>query len=507
MATSSNKRDGTAPEEAFKSPVLINTVSDITLVGEQTVNTVDLIEGNRVLVVAQTDASENGIYNVSGQEWVRAIDWDDDSDLVNGTLIKETTLGELFQANFSGDFEVGVTPVTFLALLGIGVADGAIASADAAAQSESDASDSADAAADSASDAADDASAVSDSAAAAATSADEAQASAEKAKGVPVYTYPKQFGASKTVGSVNRGNHMVAYDSTSILMVRDGINTIERRIFNYQTKTWGNATTPSIVFGTPFTRFAIDVLTHTSPMKIAFWQNGTNELGLYEESGGTFVLVGNLLPLVQNNVNRNFHLAGLDSNTIVISERGVNRFQAYRHDGVDWATAGNNTNISGSGDVRDIKALGPARAVYATDSKAEVITFDETDWSEEGSGTGNDWTSNGTGSAFISIDVLNAEEDIVIIRRSGAPPVRMEGDQMEIYRWQVNDQGLSYDEISRNTMNVKVTGGLNNSNTVAVLNGEDMAVHDEDSLELRLLKYSFHQNEDPVTYHRFDPNP
>lgn len=83
---------------AIKAPVRVATTANITLSGEQTVNTVALLEGDRCLVKDQTDPVENGIYTVQQSGWTRSGDFDGTRDVVKGTMI----LVELP----SGDFEL-----------------------------------------------------------------------------------------------------------------------------------------------------------------------------------------------------------------------------------------------------------------------------------------------------------------------------------------------------------------------------------------------------------------
>jgi len=62
-----------------KASVRAATTEDITLSGLQTIDGVSLINGDRVLVKNQTNATENGIYIASSSNWVRADDansWD-----------------------------------------------------------------------------------------------------------------------------------------------------------------------------------------------------------------------------------------------------------------------------------------------------------------------------------------------------------------------------------------------------------------------------------------------
>lgn len=72
---------------AIKAPVRVATTANIVLSGEQTVNTVALLEGDRCLVKDQTIPSENGIYTVEESAWQRAGDFDGSRDVVKGTLI------------------------------------------------------------------------------------------------------------------------------------------------------------------------------------------------------------------------------------------------------------------------------------------------------------------------------------------------------------------------------------------------------------------------------------
>lgn len=83
---------------AIKAPVKVATTADIVLSGEQTVNTVALLEGDRCLVKDQTLAKDNGIWNVEQSAWTRAGDFDGSRDVVKGTMV----LVELP----AGDFEI-----------------------------------------------------------------------------------------------------------------------------------------------------------------------------------------------------------------------------------------------------------------------------------------------------------------------------------------------------------------------------------------------------------------
>lgn len=73
---------------AVKQPCRVATQGNITLSGEQTIDGVAVVDGDRVWVGNQTDATENGIYIADTGTWVRAQDFNGTGDVVRGTLIK-----------------------------------------------------------------------------------------------------------------------------------------------------------------------------------------------------------------------------------------------------------------------------------------------------------------------------------------------------------------------------------------------------------------------------------
>ncbi len=75
---------------AVKSPVRVVSTTNITLSGLQTIETVTLVAGDRVLVVGQTTASANGIYVAASGAWVRSTDADQNGELAPGTLVTVT---------------------------------------------------------------------------------------------------------------------------------------------------------------------------------------------------------------------------------------------------------------------------------------------------------------------------------------------------------------------------------------------------------------------------------
>lgn len=65
----------------WKNPVTAATITNIILSGEQTIDTVSVITGDRVLVKNQTLGIENGVYIVSTTTWSRSDDFDTGTDV------------------------------------------------------------------------------------------------------------------------------------------------------------------------------------------------------------------------------------------------------------------------------------------------------------------------------------------------------------------------------------------------------------------------------------------
>lgn len=73
---------------AVKVPCRAGTLGNIALSGLQTIDGVDLVEGDRILVKDQTNATENGIYVVQSTSWYRDYDFDGARDAVKGTTVQ-----------------------------------------------------------------------------------------------------------------------------------------------------------------------------------------------------------------------------------------------------------------------------------------------------------------------------------------------------------------------------------------------------------------------------------
>lgn len=119
-SVSTDRRDGVNSSMAQKVPCLAATTANITLNGEQTIDSINLIAGDRCLCVHQNDLAENGIYVVDSGDWTRALDADGNNDLTFGTLVlvsAGTTNPGLWKLTTDTDIVVGETGLTFSKIL------------------------------------------------------------------------------------------------------------------------------------------------------------------------------------------------------------------------------------------------------------------------------------------------------------------------------------------------------------------------------------------------------
>lgn len=82
-----DRMDGSIASLAIKAPARVETTANITLSGLQTINSVALADGDRVLVKDQSNTAENGIYVARASAWERAKDFDGNRDVVKGTIV------------------------------------------------------------------------------------------------------------------------------------------------------------------------------------------------------------------------------------------------------------------------------------------------------------------------------------------------------------------------------------------------------------------------------------
>ncbi len=113
----SDRLVGFTAAEAIKAPCRAATTINTVLTGLQTIDGVSLVADDRVLVRAQTDGVENGIYLVKSTAWVRAKDFDGQRDVVGGTVVHVTegslSAGREYQVDGSGSKSPGTDIIAF----------------------------------------------------------------------------------------------------------------------------------------------------------------------------------------------------------------------------------------------------------------------------------------------------------------------------------------------------------------------------------------------------------
>lgn len=82
-------RNGNIFEDvAIKAAVrLASTSGNLVLSGEQAIDGVAAVDGDRVLLTSQTDATQNGIWQVATGVWQRTADARNNTDFIDGTLV------------------------------------------------------------------------------------------------------------------------------------------------------------------------------------------------------------------------------------------------------------------------------------------------------------------------------------------------------------------------------------------------------------------------------------
>lgn len=110
-----DRLDGLSSNTAIKGPCAVATTAPIALEGEQTIDGV-LTSASRVLVKAQANVAENGIYMSSSGPWRRTKDFSRNNDLQRGALVNVVAGvagAGLWQLSTPAPIEIGVTDLTF----------------------------------------------------------------------------------------------------------------------------------------------------------------------------------------------------------------------------------------------------------------------------------------------------------------------------------------------------------------------------------------------------------
>lgn len=100
---------------SWKEPVLVATTANITLSGQQTIDTVAVVAGDRVLVKDQTNAEQNGIYTVSASAWTRSIGADDWNEYLGAIVfvVEGSQAGSAWYCTAQPGGTLGTTPLNW----------------------------------------------------------------------------------------------------------------------------------------------------------------------------------------------------------------------------------------------------------------------------------------------------------------------------------------------------------------------------------------------------------
>ncbi len=116
----------------MKPPCRVATSTDKVLSGIQVIDEISTAENDRILVKAQTDPVENGIYYVKTADWERAPDFDGVRDVLRGTTVPvaEGTIhaNTIWMLSSSGVL-IGTSELSFIQIIGSGGGGGLTASA------------------------------------------------------------------------------------------------------------------------------------------------------------------------------------------------------------------------------------------------------------------------------------------------------------------------------------------------------------------------------------------
>jgi hypothetical protein len=122
MSTIVDRQDGLSSSTAFKGPCRVATATNIVLQGLQVIDGVTLPAGERVLVVAQTDTRQNGIYACDTGLWRRTADFSRTDDVRKGTRVTitdgDTYARTTFQVTTANPIFVDTTGIDFTAVEG-----------------------------------------------------------------------------------------------------------------------------------------------------------------------------------------------------------------------------------------------------------------------------------------------------------------------------------------------------------------------------------------------------
>jgi hypothetical protein len=100
---------------SWKQPVIAGTTANITLSGLQTIDTVSVLTGERVLVKNQTNQAENGIYDAAAGAWTRSPDANTWDELISALvfIVEGGQAGAAYYCPIQPGGTLGVTAITW----------------------------------------------------------------------------------------------------------------------------------------------------------------------------------------------------------------------------------------------------------------------------------------------------------------------------------------------------------------------------------------------------------
>ena len=100
---------------SWKQPVVAATTANITLSGAQTIDTVSVVAGDRVLVKDQTAQAENGIYVAASGAWSRSPDANTYDEMISALVFVESggQAGSAWYCPIQPGGTLGVTAITW----------------------------------------------------------------------------------------------------------------------------------------------------------------------------------------------------------------------------------------------------------------------------------------------------------------------------------------------------------------------------------------------------------
>src|SRR5688500_18551340 len=109
--------DGISTSTAVKAPVRAAASSHIALSGLQTISSVALAVGDRVLVTAQNDSVDNGIYVVRTGTWDRAKDFHSSRDVRDGTSVFVVATATWWYVTSDDVIVIGTSDINWIEIL------------------------------------------------------------------------------------------------------------------------------------------------------------------------------------------------------------------------------------------------------------------------------------------------------------------------------------------------------------------------------------------------------